>query len=359
MSDVSPSADAAQRPDNNVRSLAGATFLCLPTSAGTFESREPRSSLWCPQGMAASTIVQRMLRAIICGGVLCSIILGQGEESKLEFEVASVHPSAPGGPISFGVWRGGPGTADPGRIVYSRVPLQSILLNAFELPLDQLTGPGWIASEPFDIAANVPGGATKAQTDVMLQNLLIERFHLTFHRLGKEFPAYELRVAKGGLKLKESASAGASLEAPPESYRITAAKDGFPTLPPGVRQGVLKVAGRTRARFRDYSLTEFAQWLRPKLGTLVPGPGVDSAITEPARITDKTGLTGKYDFTLEYAGAGMAAEALPPEARDKLDLNGPSIFTALEKQLGLTLQKTNVKLDVLVIDHIDRVPTAD
>jgi uncharacterized protein (TIGR03435 family) len=96
------------------------------------------------------------------------------------------------------------------------------------------------------------------------------------------------------------------------------------------------------------------------LGTLMPGPipGIgNSAITAPARIADKTRLTGKYDFTLEYAGATIAAEALPPDLRDRLDENGPSIFNALEKQLGLKLQKTKVKVDMLIVDHIDKAPT--
>jgi uncharacterized protein (TIGR03435 family) len=115
-------------------------------------------------------------------------------------------------------------------------------------------------------------------------------------------------------------------------------------------------AGRTRARFRDFSLSDFAPWLGVRLGTFTPGPLEGTNITAPARITDKTGLTGKYDFTLEYAGAMIAAEALPPDLRDRLDENGPSIFTALEKQLGLKLEKFKTQLNVLVIDSIDKVP---
>jgi uncharacterized protein (TIGR03435 family) len=292
---------------------------------------------------------------------LCSIVALAAlhfAQAQPAFEVASVRPSGPrppnGGPLPIsGERRGGPGTSDPETITYSRVPLQTILMNAFGLPVDQLSGPTWIVSERYDIAARVPVGATKAQASLMLQNLLVERFHLTFHRQPKEFQAYELVVAPGGSKLKETVVTQNS--DPPASFRVTADKDGFPMLPPGVHQASLMSAGHTRARFRDFSLLDFAPWLGVRLGTFTPGPLEGSAITAPVRIADKSGLTGKYDFTLEYAGAMIAAEALPPDLRDRLDENGPSIFTALEKQLGLKLEKFKAQLDVLVIDNIDKV----
>jgi uncharacterized protein (TIGR03435 family) len=259
-----------------------------------------------------------------------------------------------------GKWSGGPGTADPERIQYSRVPLQTIILNAFDLPIDQVTGPDWIVSEPFDINAKLPAGSTKEQAGLMLQNLLRERFHMTYHRQTKEFSFYDLVVAGTGLKLKQTTVDPATSGSPPQSYRLNAGANGFPDLPTGVRQGMLRQSGTTRARFRDYSLPEFTQWPRPRLGTLMPGPIPDSTITAPARITDKTGLTGKYDFTLEYAGMGIATEVLPQEFRDKVEESGaPSIFIAVEKQLGLKLERTKTKADVLVIDHIDKAPSAN
>jgi uncharacterized protein (TIGR03435 family) len=291
---------------------------------------------------------------------------GQTQNASITFEVASVRPSGPRPPNDRprpvgGTWSGGPGTADPGRIVYSRVPMQRILLNAYGLPVDQISGPDWILYEPYDIAAKIPEGQiTKEQANLMLQNLLVERFHMTFHYQAKEFPAYELVVAANGPKLKATVAGPNGLGPPPASFRVTADEDGFPHLPPGARLGTLRLQGRTRARFRDFSLSELARWLGSTLGTLMPGPipGIgNSAITAPARIADKTRLTGKYDFTLEYAGATIAAEALPPDLRDRLDENGPSIFNALEKQLGLKLQKTKVKVDMLMVDHIDKAPT--
>jgi uncharacterized protein (TIGR03435 family) len=244
------------------------------------------------------------------------------------------------------------------RLVYSRVPLQKILMDAFEVPIDQLSGPDWIVTTRFDITANVPVGATKEQADVMLQNLLVERLHLAFHRQPKDFTGYELLVAPSGLKLRPTTVDPASLGPPPsERQLIVPAKDGYPELPPSVRQSSLMRQGATFARFRSYSLAEFARWLGPRMGTIILGPiGPDSGYIAAARIVDKTGLTGYYDFTLEYAGAMFAAEALPLAAQERLDASGPSIFTALEKQLGLKLQKTKVAADVIVIDHADKTP---
>jgi uncharacterized protein (TIGR03435 family) len=290
-----------------------------------------------------------------------SPVFGQSP-ALVTFEVASVRPSGPcpcGRVTIGGKWSGGPGTADPERIEYSRVPLQTIISNAFDLPLDQIEGPDWIFSEVYDINAKVPAGSTKAEAGLMLQNLLRERFHLTYRRQAKEFPSYELAVAADGPKLKQTRVDPSTLEAPPQSYRRKAAADGFPDLPSGVRQSSLFESGTMRARFRDYSLQEFAQWLRFQLRTMIPGPIPNSTLTAPARITDNTGLTGGYDFTLEYAGAGVAAEVLPQALQDKIadESGAPSIFKAVEKQLGLKLNKTKTKAEVLVVDHIDKVPT--
>jgi uncharacterized protein (TIGR03435 family) len=180
---------------------------------------------------------------------------------------------------------------------------------------------------------------------------------MTYHQQPKDFPSFDLVVATKGPKLKQATADSALLASPPRSYRPQAAADGFPDLPPGVRMGMLRDSGAIRARFRSYSLSEFAEWLRFRLATQTPGPVPNSGINAPARITNKTGLTGTYDFTLEYAGAFIAAERLSPDLRDRLDEKGPSIFTALEKQLGLKLEKTKTKAAVLVIDHIDRTPT--
>src|ERR1039457_5492305 len=109
---------------------------------------------------------------------------------------------------------GGPGTPDPGQLTYTNVSLKNILTNAYNVKGYQLSGPKWLDSERFDITAKIPMGATKEQFQLMLQNLLAERFKLTLHHETKELPMYALVVGKGGSKLKESveddAAAGAA-----------------------------------------------------------------------------------------------------------------------------------------------------
>jgi uncharacterized protein (TIGR03435 family) len=170
---------------------------------------------------------------------------GQTSDARLSFDVASVRVSAqikgsPISPANFPVMKGGPGTNDPERITYSRLPILTILLNLFGVAFDQFTGPSWISSTDFatsqkyDIEANVPPGTTKEQAKAMMLNLLKERLGLTYHHETKELTIYELTVAKGGPKLKLAEPTNGQpplrLEGP---GRLGRDKDGFPELPPG------------------------------------------------------------------------------------------------------------------------------
>jgi uncharacterized protein (TIGR03435 family) len=207
----------------------------------------------------------------------------------------------------------------------------------------------------FDISANVPPGATKEQANEMLLNLLRERFHLAYHSEKKDFDAYALVVAKSGPKLKGAAPAnGPPPEAPQPGTFATAApldRAGFPQLPAGRSdfQGTTE-NGVTRWTFR----METPQQLSDQLEFRLKG----------SRIVDKTGLTGPYDFTLEFSNAGLPGRgpmgsglAVPPPGDAAQPAAAPDLFTALEKQLGLKLEKSKTQIDVIVIDHMDKTPT--
>jgi uncharacterized protein (TIGR03435 family) len=189
---------------------------------------------------------------------LLSLAFGQPPDARLSFDVASVRVSAPinGPPLSQpGAMKGGPGTNDPERITYSRISILTILLNAFGVAVDQLSGPSWISnmdfatSQKYDIQANVPPGTTKEHAKAMMLNLLKERLGLTYHRETKEFTVYELTVAKGGPKLRPAEPANG--EPPPRpggpGRGLARDKDGFPELPPG-RLGLAQVPNNGRAR---------------------------------------------------------------------------------------------------------------
>jgi uncharacterized protein (TIGR03435 family) len=278
--------------------------------------------------------------------------------AKLEFEVASVRfaglllsSNLPKGvPIPQDGWMsGGPGTSDPERITYTRVQMITILKNAFGLDTDQVSGPSWIfepdplKTERYDIAAKVPPGSTKDQAVVMLHNLLKDRFGLKFHYEKRSFDVLTLVVARNGPKFKLSQEVDSSPSAP-ESDGIKSPAgvddDGFPTLPPG-RPGIVGVSkeGHMRLTLRMQTMERVAAIVGGNMGS--------------RHVVDKTELSGKYDLRLEFA---------QPAYRSSAPLDGPSeplddFPTALERQLGLKVEKSKAQLDVLVIDHIDKLPT--
>ena len=278
---------------------------------------------------------------------LISVAFGQ------TFEVASVKPADPAVPGLRGL-QGGPGTADPGRVTASGVTLQALIRQAYGVDFDQIQAPGWIAEARYEVRATVPPGSTKDDLKVMYRHLLEERFKLSLHHITKDFPVYELTVGKGGSKLKENTE---SLEpSRPGDPRLPPDRDGFPQLPPG-RSGSLAVAapnGLTRSTSRGMPLSMLIFELGARLGTMT-GPNTYA----PGRIVDKTGLTGKYDFHLEYAGGPGIGSALAPSSLSDVTnpSAGPTFIEAIEKQLGLKLTKSTARFDVLVIDHAEKTPT--
>jgi uncharacterized protein (TIGR03435 family) len=128
-------------------------------------------------GLSTDASIRRKGTKLAAVLVASSGILLQAQS----FEVASLRPWEPGSPARPGI-RGGPGTADPGRISYTRYPLRLLISVAFEMPLARIEGPVWMDSEAFNIEAKLPPGATREQVQTMLRNLLTERFQLKLHR---------------------------------------------------------------------------------------------------------------------------------------------------------------------------------
>lgn len=295
------------------------------------------------------------------------------QTAQLQFEVASVRPSAPLQAGASGSMRntGGPGTGDPERITYSRVPMRSLISQVYRVGFDQIAGPEWVVTTAgaeatrYDISAKIPPGTTQAQFTEMLRNLLAERFQLTLHHATKEFSGYALVVAKGGSKLKQSAGPLTEAEKTEPSasggLSMELEKDGFPRLFPGRNMGghydERDEGDEVRIRFRDYSLSDLAQQLSFPLLT---------------HVVDKTGMMGKFDFTLKFelpreafmVGFGAISPLAPGEpwigstnqpAPAQVDAV-PIISAAMEKQLGLKLEPAKIPMDVLVIDHIEKTP---
>jgi len=255
----------------------------------------------------------------------------------------------------------------------------SLLARAFGVPLDQIAGPPWLrdvaSANNYTIVATIPPGTTKEQFQKMLQNLLVERFHLIFHREPRDFPGYELVVDNGGPKLKEVMQTEGSKPDASADWLIIfggpSGEDDFPKLPPGPRTvSHVSGGGLTRMKYQERTMAEFVSNLGFLIGSS-QGKSVLDGLPQP-RVVDKTRLTGRYTFVLTYYDAGGAnlgrtfhpqVESDPgntpaPIASDPS--GGPSIFVAVQKQLGLRLNKVAaVPLDMIVVDSVDKVPTAN
>jgi len=135
------------------------------------------------------------------------------------FEAISVRPAAPAsdGRIRPSM-RGGPGTGDPDRIIFTNVTLLNVVLRAYQVKSYQATAPDWMSSERYDITAKIPAEATAEQFPLMLQGLLTERFHLALHHETKQLQGYELVRGKNKLKLKPTTENGPDVE-PTEALR--------------------------------------------------------------------------------------------------------------------------------------------
>jgi uncharacterized protein (TIGR03435 family) len=281
----------------------------------------------------------------------CSLIYSQTAEPA--FEVASVKYVGPYDSEKGLSQRGGPGTSDPTRITYENVTTLILLVRAYGVDFDQISGPAWLDSIQYTVIANVRAGTAKVEVPIMWQQLLKQRFHLAVHHEVKDLPRYELAVAKGGPKLRPSAGDPGK---PAPGVRPTQGADGFPILPPGARhffyQPIENGVRVTRETFRDYSMQELAQELAWPLGELSW-----EHVMSVGRIVDKTGLLGKYDFRLEYAGTHSAGGAFAQSGADGQPSGVPDLFDAVQRQLGLKIEASKAPTEILVVDHVDRMPT--
>jgi len=270
--------------------------------------------------------------------------LGVSTVFAQSFEAASVKPAAPldagriAGRIIIGS-RGGPGTADPGQLTFVNASIGELIQSAYDVKSYQVAGPGWLDTARFDVIAKVPAVATKADSRIMLQHLLAERFKLVLHHSTKEAPIYALLVAKNGPKLKESVAP--------------------PTEAPGSVPGGVTMMFAPNGRMRTVAAGTTIPKLVDALGMQVDRP-----------IVDMTALKGTYDVSFEFAPdpaimqAKMASIGMPPPPPPPPDavVSGDSapvatIFAALPEQLGLRLEARKGPVELLVVDSVEKTPT--
>jgi uncharacterized protein (TIGR03435 family) len=286
--------------------------------------------------------------SLVLFALVCGVAYGQPSDPTLTFEVASVKaspPIPPNGSFRVGC-TGGPGAKDPGRWTCQNVTVLNLIsvaynLKGFQMPSDNIEA-------TYEITATIAVGTTREQFREMLENLLKERFKLAAHFEKKEVPGYELVVAKGGVKMKEAQPPKDNREdgkAPARDGPPQRDKEGFPVLAHG-ENGMAIIGGKARWVSPQCAMDQIANMMVNQLN---------------APVTDATGLTGKYDVNMfwEPGGFSNGIQRVAPAGAEPVasELDGPTIFTALQDQLGLKLQSKKTSIEALVIDHLEKVPT--
>jgi uncharacterized protein (TIGR03435 family) len=268
-------------------------------------------------------------------------VFSQAPAARPEFEVASVKTSEPltNGRVSVGVH------IDGAMVRCTYLSLANYLTMAFDIKDYQIIGPDWLGSEHFDISAKRPEGVEGEKAlRGMMASLLEDRFKMVTHRETRDLPAYALVVAKGGLKMKE---------VPPDP-------DGVDTS----KVDVNVTSGRGGATVDLGGGATIAYGLNKLDAKKVNIPSILDSLSKflDRPVVDETGLTGRYSFTLEYSvselkamvrGNGGDASQIPDFGGDQ-----PSIFTSVEG-LGLKFEPRKAPVPVIVIDSIQKTPTAN
>jgi uncharacterized protein (TIGR03435 family) len=263
------------------------------------------------------------------------------------FEAASVKPASP----ETREWlRGGPGTSDPGQVFYSGASLSRLILVAYGAKAYQLSGPAWMGTGKFDIVAKVPDGSSKQQVRLMLQNLLAERFDLKLHHESQDLMGYELQIGKDGHKLKPAGETFSQDDKARESVLLLG---GIDIMPPRKMEGTLIFWDRSLGR----GTLKVSNGLFRSVGVSQTMENLVTLCEAQARlpIVVKTGLTGKFDYSFDYAPDRPTNQEQTAPAGAAMD-PGPDFLTAFQRQLGFKLEKKKVPIDVLIIDSADRVP---
>ena len=248
---------------------------------------------------------------------------GVGICQQPKFELADVHSSntSRSAAQNFG------GVLRAGKYVNRDVTMLGLIEAAYKVKEDAIAGgPGWVASDLFDIIARVPEGTKMAEANQMLQSLLADRFKLVVKHETHPVPRYVLTVGKAGSKLKPASGSGQGCQ---------------PVQQPGGGRGSdLAFMSNIMVECHNMTAAEIADNLHQMAG----------AGYFDHDLTDETKLSGSFDFKLEWTA---------PVALVAKGAGGISIFDAVDKQLGLKLELKDVPMPALVIESVNRKPTAN
>ena len=309
--------------------------------------------------------------------------------APLAFDVATIKEAPPLDPakmVSGGIRVGA--KIDGARAEYSFMSLHDLICKAYDIKPHQLTGPDWMRTTRWEIQATLPEGAKTTDASGMLQTLLKDRFKLEVHKSNKEQNIYALVQGKGGHKMKESEpeapAPAVDAESPKEELakeakgapqmgmtvngeKMTMKQTGNGMVMKGGEMGQMKVTmnnGMIHMEFAKMTMAKLAEQLAP----MVDRP-----------VFDETQLKGNYQVALELAMGDMMNMArkmgAPVGAGGPPGMGGPgggggprpaesasdpggasSVFTAVET-MGLKLQSKKGPVDMIVVDHLEKIPT--
>jgi uncharacterized protein (TIGR03435 family) len=240
------------------------------------------------------------MRTVALAILAASLCFGQATR---QFDVVSIKPNRSND-------RGGGIRPIAGGVSARNLSVNMLIQSAYNVkPWEVLGGPEWVTADHYDIEAKTDGNPTPQEKLEMIRPLLADRFQLKFHREARQMPIYSLTVAKNGPKLQATA----------------AGIRGF------LRQGKGLIEGKA------VTMDTLAALLGGSLGQSV---------------TDKTGISGGFDIKLEWTPTEGESDYRYDDR--PIDPNRPSIFTAVQEQLGLKLEAGKGPIEVFVIDHVAR-----
>jgi len=269
--------------------------------------------------------------------------------APLAFDVASVKPnkSTDAPDSNFPLGPGDAYTPNGGYFRATNFPLSSYIGFAYRIMGDQAQNllnqlPAWVREERFDIQARVAGNPGKNEMRLMMRTLLAERFKFAIHEEEHQASVLALVVAKEGKLGPQIQQHPADTPCPKDAPPSEVSPDPrFPLLCGGFLGMQSSAPGLTRMGARDVTMDFMAK-------------GFSGPNSAGRPVVDRTGLTGRWDFNLEFSSAEIKGPQ-PPGAEAPMDRPGPTFEEALSKQLGLKLvsQKTAVK--VLILDHVEHL----
>ncbi|SPE28773.1 conserved exported hypothetical protein [Candidatus Sulfopaludibacter sp. SbA3] len=311
---------------------------------------------------------KRILTTTTACLAFAGVSLAQAPAGRLEFEVASVKQAELPTPamVASGKIHAGM-KIDNARVDIGLMSMMQLIQKAYDVKQFQIQGPDWILTTPYDIVAKMPAGATKEQVPQMLQALLADRFKMTLRRDKKEQPVYALVIAKGGSKLElykpdpetDPAANGAVTGSNEATIKQSAGKqtvsDGT-----GLQQTVTPSPDGKNLHI---------EFRKVPMGMLCDG--LFRFVGRP--IIDMTELKGDYNASMDISmadiiavqkslglgagGSGGGSDANRP-ADAASDSFGNSVVSSLQN-LGLKLESRKLPVEMLVIEHLEKVPTAN